>query len=393
MSEQPKSPGRGTLAVHAGVEPDPTTGAIMTPVYLTSTYVQDGVGNHKGFEYSRTHNPTRSALEAAFAALEHGAHGLAFASGLAAMDTVLKTLKPGDEVISTNDLYGGSYRLFTTVFANYGITFHFVDLGDLDALRGALNEDTRLVWIETPTNPMMQITDIAAVAEVVKDTDARVVVDNTFASPMLQNPLDLGADMVMHSVTKYLGGHSDVVMGCLMTSDDAWEEELRTLQNSCGSVPGPMDCFLVLRGLKTLHLRMQRHCENGAEVARHLQNHPAVAKVHWPGFEDHPGHDVAARQMHDFGGMVAFTLANNDLETAKQVVASTKVFTLAESLGGVESLIGHPATMTHASIPKEVREKTGVTDGLIRLSVGIEDVADLIDDLDQALNQAQQAHG
>ena len=393
MSEQPKSPGRGTLAVHAGVEPDPTTGAIMTPVYLTSTYVQDGVGNHKGFEYSRTHNPTRSALEAAFAALEHGAHGLAFASGLAAMDTVLKTLKPGDEVISTNDLYGGSYRLFTTVFANYGITFHFVDLGDLDALRGALNEDTRLVWIETPTNPMMQITDIAAVAEVVKDTDARVVVDNTFASPMLQNPLDLGADMVMHSVTKYLGGHSDVVMGCLMTSDDAWEEELRTLQNSCGSVPGPMDCFLVLRGLKTLHLRMQRHCENGAEVARHLQNHPAVAKVHWPGFEDHPGHDVAARQMHDFGGMVAFTLANNDLETAKQVVASTKVFTLAESLGGVESLIGHPATMTHASIPQEVREKTGVTDGLIRLSVGIEDVADLIDDLDQALNQAQQAHG
>ena len=393
MSEQPKSPGRGTLAVHAGVEPDPTTGAIMTPVYLTSTYVQDGVGNHKGFEYSRTHNPTRSALEAAFAALEHGAHGLAFASGLAAMDTVLKTLKPGDEVISTNDLYGGSYRLFTTVFANYGITFHFVDLGDLDALRGALNEDTRLVWIETPTNPMMQITDIAAVAEVVKDTDARVVVDNTFASPMLQNPLDLGADMVMHSVTKYLGGHSDVVMGCLMTSDDAWEEELRTLQNSCGSVPGPMDCFLVLRGLKTLHLRMQRHCENGAEVARHLQNHPAVAKVHWPGFEDHPGHDVAARQMHDFGGMVEFTLANNDLETAKQVVASTKVFTLAESLGGAESLIGHPATMTHASIPKEVREKTGVTDGLIRLSVGIEDIADLIDDLDQALNQAQQAHG
>ena len=393
MSEQPKSPGRGTLAVHAGVEPDPTTGAIMTPVYLTSTYVQDGVGNHKGFEYSRTHNPTRSALEAAFAALEHGAHGLAFASGLAAMDTVLKTLQPGDEVISTNDLYGGSYRLFTTVFANYGITFHFVDLGDLDALRGALNEHTRLVWIETPTNPMMQITDIAAVAEVVKGTQARVVVDNTFASPMLQNPLDLGADMVMHSVTKYLGGHSDVVMGCLMLSDDAWEEELRTLQNSCGSVPGPMDCFLVLRGLKTLHLRMQRHCENGAVVAKHLQGHPAVAKVHWPGFEDHPGHDVAAQQMYDFGGMVAFTLANDDLETAKQVVASTEVFTLAESLGGVESLIGHPATMTHASIPKEVREKTGVTDGLIRLSVGIEDAADLIADLDQALNQAQRAHG
>jgi cystathionine gamma-lyase len=392
MSDQTQALGRGTLAVHAGVEPDPSTGAIMTPVYLTSTYVQEGVGNHKGFEYSRTHNPTRSALEAAFAALEHGSHGLAFASGLAAMDTVLKTLKPGDEVISTNDLYGGSYRLFTTVFAHYGITFHFVDLSDLNALKEALNEDTRLVWIETPTNPMMQITDIAAVASAVQGTEARVVVDNTFASPMLQNPLDLGADMVMHSVTKYLGGHSDVVMGCLVTSDEAWAAELRTLQNSCGAVPGPMDCFLVLRGLKTLHLRMQRHCENGAVVARHLANHPAVAKVHWPGFETHPGHEVAARQMHGFGGMVAFTLANNNLETAKAVVAQTKLFTLAESLGGVESLIGHPATMTHASIPKEVREKTGVTDGLIRLSVGIEDVADLLADLDQALAQAT-AHG
>ena len=392
MTDKPTTPGRGTLSVHAGVEPDPTTGAIMTPVYLTSTYVQDGVGNHKGFEYSRTHNPTRSALEAAFAALEYGKHGLAFASGLAAMDTVLKTLQPGDEVISTNDLYGGSYRLFTTVFAHYGITFHFVDLGNLDALKEALNDRTRMVWIETPTNPMMQITDIAAVAEVVKGTQARVVVDNTFASPILQNPLELGADMVMHSVTKYLGGHSDVVMGCLVTSDDAWEEELRTLQNSCGAVSGPMDCFLVLRGLKTLHLRMQRHCENGEVVARHLLGHPAVAKVHWPGFEQHLGHDVAARQMHGFGGMVAFTLANDDLDTAKRVVASTNLFTLAESLGGVESLIGHPATMTHASIPKEVREKTGVTDGLIRLSVGIEDAHDLIADLDQALAQAN-AHG
>ena len=392
MTDKPTTPGRGTLSVHAGVEPDPTTGAIMTPVYLTSTYVQDGVGNHKGFEYSRTHNPTRSALEAAFAALEYGKHGLAFASGLAAMDTVLKTLQPGDEVISTNDLYGGSYRLFTTVFAHYGITFHFVDLGNLDALKEALNDRTRMVWIETPTNPMMQITDIAAVAEVVKGTQARVVVDNTFASPILQNPLELGADMVMHSVTKYLGGHSDVVMGCLVTSDDAWEEELRTLQNSCGAVSGPMDCFLVLRGLKTLHLRMQRHCENGEVVARHLLGHPAVAKVHWPGFEQHPGYDVAARQMHGFGGMVAFTLANDDLHASKRVVASTNLFTLAESLGGVESLIGHPATMTHASIPKEVREKTGVTDGLIRLSVGIEDAHDLIADLDQALAQAN-AHG
>jgi len=393
MSDPHAPAGRGTLAVHAGVEPDPTTGAIMTPVYMTSTYVQDGVGNHKGYEYSRTHNPTRNALESAFAALEHGTHGLAFASGLAAMDTVLKTLQPGDEVVSTNDLYGGSYRLFTTVFAHYGITFHFVNLSDLSALKAALNEDTRMVWIETPTNPMMQITDIAAVAEAVNGTEARVVVDNTFASPMLQNPLDLGADMVMHSATKYLGGHSDVVMGCLVTSDDAWANQLRTLQNSCGAVPGPMDCFLVLRGLKTLHLRMQRHCENGAQVAKHLVGHPAVAKVHWPGFAEHPGHDVAARQMHDFGGMVAFTLADNNLETAKTVVAGTKLFTLAESLGGVESLIGHPATMTHASIPKEVREKTGVTDGLIRLSVGIEDAADLIADLDQALAKATAAHG
>ena len=392
MSDNSNTLGRGTLSVHAGVEPDPTTGAIMTPVYLTSTYVQEGVGNHKGYEYSRTHNPTRTALESAFATLEHGAHGLAFASGLAAMDTLLKTLQPGDEVISTNDLYGGSYRLFTTVFAHYGITFRFMDLSDLEGLKAALTEDTRLIWIETPTNPMMQITDIAAVAEAVKGTQAKVAVDNTFASPMLQNPLELGADLVMHSVTKYLGGHSDVVMGCLVLSDDNWAEELRTLQNSCGAVPGPMDCFLVLRGLKTLHLRMQRHCENGAAVAQHLAGHRAVGKVHWPGFSDHPGHDVASKQMHGFGGMVAFTLANDDLETAKRVVAQTKLFTLAESLGGVESLIGHPATMTHASIPKEVREKTGVTDGLIRLSVGIEDVDDLIDDLDQALAKAS-AHG
>lgn len=385
-----KTLGRGTLAVHAGVEPDPTTGAIMTPVYMTSTYVQDGVGNHKGYEYSRTHNPTRTALEQAFATLEHGTQGLAFASGLAAMDTVLKTLQPGDEVISTNDLYGGSYRLFTTVFAHYGIRFHFVDLSDLDAVNDALNDATRLIWVETPTNPMMQITDIEAVAKAIANHPAKMVVDNTFASPMLQNPLDLGADMVMHSVTKYLGGHSDVVMGCLVTSDEAWADALRTLQNSCGSVPGPMDCFLVLRGLKTLHLRMDKHCDNGRVIAEALLDHPAVGKVHWPGFKDHAGHEVAAKQMHGFGGMVAFTLANDDLETAKRVVGATKLFTLAESLGGVESLIGHPATMTHASIPKEVRERTGVTDGLIRLSVGIEDPQDLLADLNQAL---QQAHG
>ena len=385
-----KTLGRGTLAVHAGVEPDPTTGAIMTPVYMTSTYVQDGVGNHKGYEYSRTHNPTRTALEQAFATLEHGTQGLAFASGLAAMDTVLKTLQPGDEVISTNDLYGGSYRLFTTVFAHYGIRFHFVDLSDLNAVNAALNDATRLIWVETPTNPMMQITDIEAVAKAIAHHPAKMVVDNTFASPMLQNPLDLGADMVMHSVTKYLGGHSDVVMGCLVTSDEAWADALRTLQNSCGAVPGPMDCFLVLRGLKTLHLRMDKHCDNGRVIAEALLDHPAVGKVHWPGFMDHAGHEVAAKQMHGFGGMVAFTLANDDLETAKRVVGATKLFTLAESLGGVESLIGHPATMTHASIPKEVRERTGVTDGLIRLSVGIEDPQDLLADLNQAL---QQAHG
>jgi len=386
MSDLPKHPGRGTLSVHAGVEPDPTTGAIMTPVYLTSTYVQDGVGNHKGFEYSRTHNPTRSALEAAFAALEHGTEGLAFASGLAAMDTLLKTLQPGDEVISTNDLYGGSYRLFTTVFAHYGITFHFVDLADLDAVQAALNEHTRLVWVETPTNPMMQITDIAAVANLVKGTEARVVVDNTFASPMLQNPLDLGADMVMHSVTKYLGGHSDVVMGCLVTSDAEWADALRTLQNSCGAVPGPMDCFLVLRGIKTLGIRVRQHCENGRNVANWLQAHPKVDKVYWPGFDSFPNNDVASRQLKDYGGMISFTLVDDSLAASRKVCESTQIFALAESLGGVESLIEHPALMTHASVPAEQRAALGINDSLIRLSCGIEDTQDLIADLAQAID-------
>jgi cystathionine beta-lyase len=376
--------GKGTTAVHAGVKHDPATGAIMTPVYLTSTYVQDGVGNHKGYEYSRTLNPTRHALENALAELEGAKYGMAFASGLAAMDNLLKTLSPGDEVISTNDLYGGSYRLFNTVFANYGIVFHYVDLSDAEALRAALNERTKMVWIETPTNPMMQITDIKAIAQEVAGSDVIVAVDNTFATPMLQQPLAEGADLVMHSATKYLGGHSDVVMGCLMLNDEALDEKLRTLQNSCGAIAGPMDSFLVLRGLKTLHLRVQRHCENGKEVVDFLASHPKVEKVYWPGLESHPGHDVAKRQMSDFGGMVAFTIKGDDIASAHKFVASVKLFTLAESLGGVESLIGHPATMTHASIPKEVREKVGVTDGLIRLSLGVEDAKDIIADLSKA---------
>lgn len=379
--------GKGTLAVHAGVKHDPSTGAIMTPVYLTSTYVQSAVGEHKGYEYSRTQNPTRHALENAFAELESAKHGLAFASGLAAMDTLLKILKPGDEVISTNDLYGGSYRLFTTVFARYGIKFHFVNLDNSEtALEDVINENTRMVWIETPTNPMMQITDISAVAKIVKGKNILVCVDNTFATPMLQLPLLQGADVVMHSVTKYLGGHSDVVMGCLMHNDDDLDDQLRTLQNSCGAIAGPMDSFLVLRGIKTLHIRMERHCENGREIVAFLEDHDKVEKVYWPGLKSHVGHDVARRQMTDFGGMVAFTIKGDSLAEANKFVESTELFTLAESLGGVESLIGHPASMTHASIPKEVREKVGVTDGLIRLSLGVEDAADLIADLELAFN-------
>lgn len=379
--------GKGTRAVHAGVKHDPATGAIMTPIYQTSTYVQNGVGNHKGYEYSRTLNPTRHALENAFAELEGAKFGLAFASGLAAMDNLLKVLSPGDEVISTNDLYGGSYRLFTTVFANYGIKFTFVDLSDLEALEAALSENTKLIWIETPTNPMMQITDIEAVSNKVKGRDIIVAVDNTFATPMLQQPISQGADVVMHSATKYIGGHSDVVMGCLMLNDEELDGKLRTLQNSCGPVAGPMDSFFVLRGIKTLHLRVQRHCENGEKVAEFLENHTMVEKVYWPGLPTHPGHEVAKKQMSGFGGMVAFTIKGDTIEAAHKFVASMKLFTLAESLGGVESLIGHPATMTHASIPKEVREKVGVTDGLIRLSLGVEDAEDLINDLEQAFQK------
>lgn len=375
-----------TKAIHAGVHPDPATGAIMTPIYQTSTYVQDGVGNHKGYEYSRTQNPTRHALEKNIAAIENGEHGACFGSGLAAIDCIIKMLNPGDEIISTNDLYGGSYRLFTTIFAKYGLIFHFVDMQDPSAVAAMVNEHTKLIWVETPTNPMMNIIDIKAMADISKKANALLCVDNTFATPYLQNPLDLGADVVMHSVTKYLGGHSDVIMGALVCNDDALANEMYRIQNSSGAVTGPMDSFLVLRGIKTLHLRMQRHCENGEKIARFLAAHPSIDKVYWPGFETHPNHAVAKTQMRGFGGMISFTLKGNVLQDALTLVKKVTIFALAESLGGVESLIGHPATMTHASIPKEVREKSGVVDSLIRLSVGVEDADDLIADLQQALS-------
>lgn len=374
-----------TKAIHAGVHPDPATGAIMTPIYQTSTYVQEGVGNHKGYEYSRTLNPTRHALEKNIAAIENGKHGACFGSGLAAIDCVIKMLNPGDEIISTNDLYGGSYRIFNTIFAKYGLIFHFVDMQDPAAVATLVNENTKLIWVETPTNPMMNIIDIKAMADIAKKANAMLCVDNTFATPYLQNPLDLGADMVMHSVTKYLGGHSDVVMGALVCNDDALATEMYRIQNSSGAVTAPMDSFLVLRGIKTLHLRMQRHCENGEQIARFLSTHPKVDKVYWPGFETHPNHHVAKAQMRGFGGMISFTLKGNQLQDALDLVKKVEIFALAESLGGVESLIGHPATMTHASIPKEVREQSGVVDSLIRLSVGVEDADDLISDLKQAL--------
>jgi cystathionine beta-lyase len=374
-----------TKAIHAGVHPDPATGAIMTPIYQTSTYVQDGVGNHKGYEYSRTQNPTRHALEKNIAAIENGKFGACFGSGLAAIDCVLKMLNPGDEVISTNDLYGGSYRIFKTIFEKYGIIFHFVNMQDVDAVAALVNEKTKMIWVETPTNPMMNIVDIEAMAKISKAAGAMLCVDNTFATPYLQNPLDLGADMVMHSVTKYLGGHSDVVMGALVCSDENIANEMYRIQNSSGAVTAPMDSFLVLRGIKTLHLRVQRHCENGEKVARFLASHPKIDKVYWPGFETHPNHEVAKRQMRGYGGMISFNLKGNQLEDALSIVKKVEIFALAESLGGVESLIGHPATMTHASIPKDVREQSGVVDSLIRLSVGVEDADDLIADLTQAL--------
>ncbi len=375
-----------TKAVHAGVEPDPTTGAIMTPIYQTSTYVQQGIGNHKGYEYSRTHNPTRTALQNSLAALENGKYGITFGSGLAAIDAVIKLLSPGDEVISVNDLYGGTYRIFKTVFEKFGIKFHFVDMRNVDILDQYINANTKLVWVETPTNPTMQIVDIVGVANKLKGKGIMLGVDNTFASPYLQNPLDLGADIVMHSVTKYLGGHSDVVMGALILNDDDLAQRLYTLQNSCGAVHGPQDAFLVLRGIKTLHLRMKAHCENGRIMAEYLVKHPKVAHVNWPGLPSHPNHEVAKTQMRDFGGMVSFTLKENTIAAANKVVSNVKIFSLAESLGGVESLIGHPATMTHASIPQAEREAAGVLDSLIRLSVGVEDINYLVADIEQALS-------
>jgi cystathionine beta-lyase len=375
----------GTKAIHAGVSPDEATGAIMTPIYQTSTYVQPEVGVHKGYEYSRTQNPTRHALEKNLAALENGKYGLCFGSGLAAIDCVLKTLKPGDEVISGNDLYGGSYRLFTKVFADFGIKFHFVDMQDLAAVEAKINENTKLFWVETPTNPMLQIIDVKEVTGLAKKHGIKTCVDNTFATPILQRPLDLGADIVMHSATKFLNGHSDVVMGALITSDDELAEKLYFIQNSSGAVCGPMDSFLTLRGVKTLHVRIKQHCENGEKIANFLRSHPAVASVRWPGFEDHPNHHVAKEQMDGFGGMVTFTLKEDTTEAAHKMLAKTHLFSLAESLGGVESLIGHPPTMTHAAIPREERLKVGLLDSTIRLSVGIEDADDLIADLEAAL--------
>ena len=374
-----------SATIHGGQAPDPAYGAVMPPIYQTSTYAQTTPGGHKGFEYSRTHNPTRQALEKSLASIENGKHGLAFASGLAAMDAVMKLLQPGDEVISTNDLYGGSYRLFTKIFEAYGLKFHFVDMNDLANVEAAINGNTKLIWVETPTNPMMNVVDIEAVAQLAKKNNLLLAVDNTFASPYLQQPLNFGADIVMHSATKYLGGHSDVVLGSLVVNDDDLHERLAFIQNASGAVPGPMDSFLTLRGIKTLHVRLQRHCENGKAVAEYLAAHPKIEKVYWPGFETHPNHDVAKKQMKDFGGMLSFIPKGADYKAAIKIVENLKLFTLAESLGGVESLAGHPASMTHASIPKEEREKSGVVDALIRLSVGIEDAQDLIDDLANAI--------
>jgi cystathionine beta-lyase/cystathionine gamma-synthase len=375
----------GTKCIHAGTEPDPSTGAIMTPIYQTSTFVQEAPGKNKGFEYARSQNPTRFALEEALAVIENGKYGLAFSSGVAATDAVIKLLQPGDEVIAANDMYGGTYRLFTKIFEKFGIRFHYVNMQQAENIKPYINKNTKLIWTETPTNPLINIVDIAAVAAIAKASNVLLCVDNTFASPYLQNPLNLGADIVMHSATKYLGGHSDVIQGALVMNDQALRDQLYFIQKSCGAVPGPMDCFLVLRGIKTLHVRMQRHCENGEIIANFLRNHPKVGHVYWCGFNDHPGYAVAKKQMRGFGGMLSFTLKDDSVDTAMKLLSSTKVFALAESLGGVESLINHPATMTHASIPREERIKNGLSDSLIRLSVGIEDAEDLTDDLKAAI--------
>lgn len=374
-----------TRLIHAGVSPDPSTGAIMTPIFQTSTYVQAAPGDHKGYEYARTQNPTRAALQSALANIENGRFALCFGSGMAATDAVAKLLQPGDEVIVSNDLYGGTYRIFTKVFANYGIVFHFIDMHNAEDIAQHVTPKTKMIWVETPTNPLLNIVDIESAAKIAKANKLTLVVDNTFASPYLQNPLDWGADIVLHSATKYLGGHSDVVHGVLVMNDEALEEKLRFIQNSCGAVPGPQDCFLVLRGIKTLHVRMQRHCENGKKIAEWLRQNPKVGKVIWCGFKDHPNHHIARKQMRDFGGMISFTLKDDNIDAALEVLKKTQLFSLAESLGGVESLIGHPATMTHASIPQADRIARGLSDSLIRLSVGIEDADDLIADLAQAI--------
>ncbi len=376
----------GTKVIHAGIEPDPTTGAIMTPIYQTSTYTQEAPGKHKGFEYARTQNPTRKVLENNLAALENGQHGICFSSGLAAMDAVVRLLNPGDEIISTNDLYGGSFRQMSKVHARYGIKSHFVNMNNLDQVEALINEHTKLFWVETPTNPMLNVVDIEAICQIAAKHNILTCVDNTFASPYLQTPLDLGADIILHSATKYLGGHSDVIHGAIVVKEDHLAEQFHFLQNAVGAVPGPQDCFLILRGIKTLHLRVERACQNAEKIAHFLREHPKVGKVYYPGFSDHPGHDIAKKQMRHFGGMVSFDLAEDNYDKAMAILSNTHLFSLAESLGGVESLIGHPASMTHASIPKEERLKVGLTDTLIRLSVGIEDVDDLIADLEEALS-------
>ena len=376
----------GTKAIHAGIEPDPATGAVMTPIYQTSTYAQSSPGVHKGYEYARTGNPTRTVLEDNLAALENGKFGICFSSGLAAMDAVIRLLQPGDEVLACDDLYGGSYRLLTKVHGGFGIKSRFVGMNNLSAFESAIRPETKLIWIETPTNPMLNIVDISAICTIAKKKGILTCVDNTFASPYLQNPLDLGADIVLHSATKYIGGHSDVVHGAVVTNSELYAQKLRFIQNAVGAVPGPQDCFLILRGIKTLHIRVERACQNAAKIADFLRSHSKIKQVFYPGFIDHPGHDIAASQMRHFGGMVSFNLFTDTLDYAEKLLSNTKLFTLAESLGGVESLIGHPATMTHASIPREERLKVGLTDSLIRLSVGIEDVSDLIDDLNVAID-------
>lgn len=374
-----------TKIIHAGMTPDPSTGSVMIPIYQTSTYVQSAPGQHKGYEYARSQNPTRFALEEAYAQIENGKFGLAFSSGVAATDSVIKLLKPGDEVIAASDMYGGTYRLFSKIYEKFGITFHYVNMHNANDIIPFINANTKLIWAETPTNPLMNIVDIAAVAIIAKEHNVLLCVDNTFASPYLQNPLNLGADIVMHSATKYLGGHSDVIQGCLVMNNQELRDQLYFIQKSCGAVPGPQDCFLVLRGIKTLHVRMQRHCENGAKIAHWLRNHPKVAKVYWPGFRDASGYEVASKQMRGFGGMISFELKDDSKEATTKLLSSTHLFSLAESLGGVESLINHPASMTHASIPRDERIKNGLSDHLIRLSVGIEDADDLIEDLKNAI--------